>query len=61
MPGTCSRESLSDDALLAKTREVIPQVMAMYDKTNWERILSYLEDGHAEIRGLFDRKEEFDV
>jgi uncharacterized pyridoxamine 5'-phosphate oxidase family protein len=52
---------VKDDALLAKTREVIPQVMAMYDKNNWEMGLFYLEKGHAEIRGLIELKEEFDV
>ena len=52
---------VKDDALLAKVRETLPQVMAMYDKNNWEMGLFYLEKGHAEIRGLFELKEEFDV
>ena len=52
---------VKDDALLAKVRETLPQVMAIYDKNNWEMGLFYLENGHAEIRGLMDLKEEFDV
>ena len=52
---------VKDDALLAKVRETMPQVMAMYDKNNWEMGLFCLENGHAEIRGLIELKEEFDV
>lgn len=52
---------VKDDALLAKVREIMPQIMAMYDKNGWEMGLFYLEDGHAEIRGMMDLKEEFDV
>ena len=52
---------VKDDALLAKVREAIPQIMAMYDKNGWEMGLFYLENGHAEIRGMMDLKEEFDV
>ena len=50
-----------DDKLLAKVREVIPQIMEIYDKNNWEMGLFYLENGHAEIRGMMDLIEEFDV
>ena len=50
-----------DDALLAKVREIMPQIMALYDKNGWEMGLFYLENGHAEIRGMMDLKEEFDV
>ncbi len=50
-----------DDALLSKVREVIPQIMEIYDKNNWEMGLFYLENGHAEIRGMMDLIEEFDV
>ncbi len=50
-----------DDALLEKTREAMPQIMALYDKNGWEMGLFYLENGHAEIRGMLDLKEEFDV
>jgi len=50
-----------DDALLAKVREIMPQIMALYDKNGWEMGLFYLENGHAEIRGMLDLKEEFDV
>ena len=52
---------VKDDALLAKVREAMPQIMALYDKNGWEMGMFYLEDGHAEIRGIFDLKEEFDV
>lgn len=52
---------VKDDALMTKVREVMPQIMAMYDKNGWEMGLFYLENGHAEIRGLMDLKEEFDV
>ncbi len=52
---------VKDDALLAKVREIMPDIMAMYDKNGWEMGLFYLENGHAEIRGIMDLKEEFDV
>ena len=49
------------DALLAKVHEALPQLMETYDKNGWEMVLFYLENGHAEIRGLFEVEEEFDV
>ena len=52
---------VKDDALLDKVREAMPQIMGMYDKNGWEMALFYLDDGHAEIRGMMDLKEEFDV
>lgn len=52
---------VKDDALLAKVREIMPQIMDMYDKNGWEMGLFYLENGHAEIRDMLDLKEEFDV
>ena len=52
---------VKDDALLAKVREIMPQIMDMYDKNGWEMGLFYLENGHAEIRGMLDLEEEFDV
>ena len=52
---------VKDEVLTAKVREMSPQIMAMYDKNGWEMGLFYLENGHAEIRGLLDLKEEFDV
>ncbi|MBQ6554246.1 MAG: pyridoxamine 5'-phosphate oxidase family protein [Firmicutes bacterium] len=52
---------VKDDTLLAKVREAMPQIMALYDKNGWEMGMVYLENGHAEIRGIFDLKEEFDV
>ncbi|MBR1568992.1 MAG: pyridoxamine 5'-phosphate oxidase family protein, partial [Lachnospiraceae bacterium] len=52
---------VKDDALLDKVREAMPQIMAMYDQNGWEMGLFYLENGHAEIRGMMDLKEEFDV
>ena len=52
---------VNDEALLAKVREAMPQIMALYDKNGWEMGLFYLENGHAEIRGMLDLKEEFDV
>lgn len=35
--------------------------MSLYDKNGWEVGLFYLENGYAEIRRVFDLKEEFDV
>lgn len=52
---------VKDDGLLGKVREMMPQLMEMYDKNHWEMGLFYLENGHAEIRGTLDLKEEFDV
>ena len=52
---------VKDEALLAKVRAAMPQIMDLYDKNGWEMGLFYLENGHAEIRGIFDVKEEFDV
>lgn len=52
---------VKDDALLEKVRKAMPQIMSLYDKNGWEMGLFYLENGHAEIRGAMDVKEEFDV
>ena len=52
---------VKDEALLSKVRAAMPQIMDLYDKNGWEMGLFYLENGHAEIRGLFDLKEAFDV
>lgn len=52
---------VNDDKLIDKVREVMPQIMEMYDKNGWEMGLFYLEKGHAEIRAMLDLKEEFDV
>lgn len=52
---------VKSDELLAKVRKSMPQIMSLYDKNGWEMGLFYLENGHAEIRGVFDLKEEFDV
>ena len=52
---------VKDDALLEKVRAAMPQIMAMYDKNGWEMALFCLDDGHAEIRGMMDLKEEFDI
>lgn len=52
---------VKDDALIGKVREIMPQIMALYDKNGWEMGLFYLENGHAEIRTMMEQKEEFDV
>ena len=52
---------VKDDALIDKVRAAMPQIMAMYDKNGWEMGLFYLENGHAEIRGMMDLIEEFDM
>lgn len=52
---------VKDSALLAKVRETMPQIMALYDQNGWEMGLFCLENGHAEIRGILELKEEFDV
>ena len=52
---------VKDDLLLDKVRATLPQIMNLYDKNGWEMGMFYLENGHAEIRGMLDLKEEFDV
>lgn len=52
---------VKDDALLAQVREKLPQIMDVYEKNGWEMGLFYLENGHAEIRGMMELIEEFDV
>ncbi len=52
---------VKDAELLKKVREAMPQIMALYDLNGWEMGLFYLDKGHAEIRGMLDLKEEFDV
>lgn len=52
---------VEDESLLEKVRKELPQIMALYDKNGWKMGLFYLEKGHAEIRGMLDLKEEFDV
>lgn len=39
----------------------MPQIMSPYDQNGWEMGMFYLENSHAEIRGMLDLKEEFDV
>ena len=52
---------VKNDMLLDKVREIMPDIMALYDKNGWEMGLFYLENGHAEFRGILDLIEEFDV
>ena len=52
---------VKDEAVMAKFRETAPQIMEMYDRNGWEMGVFYLESGHAEIRGMMDLKESFDV
>ena len=52
---------VKDEKLLEKVRAAMPGIMALYDKNGWEMGLFYLENGHAEIRGMMDLIEEFDV
>ena len=52
---------VKSEELTEKVRAAMPQIMALYDKNGWEMGLFTLEDGHAEIRGILDLKEEFDV
>ena len=57
----CTVKIVKDDALLEKVRVALPQIMTLYDKNGWEMGMFYLENAHAEIRGMLDLKEEFDV
>lgn len=52
---------VKDEGLIDKVRAAMPQIMALYDKNGWEMGLFYLENGHAEIRGMMDLIEEFEV
>lgn len=52
---------VKDEGLIEKSWEYMPEVKAMYEKNGWEMGLFYLEDGHAEIRGMMDQKEAFDL
>lgn len=52
---------VKSDELLEKVRKAMPDVMATYDKNGWEMGMFYLENGHAQIHGIMDVKEEFDV
>ena len=52
---------VKDDSLLDKVRGIMPEIMEAYDENGWEFGLFYLEDGHAEIRGMMELIEEFDV
>ena len=56
-----SAKVVKNEAIIEAMRAASPDLMAMYDKNGWEMGLFYLEDGHAEIRGIMDLKEEFDV
>ena len=44
-----------------KVRTAMPQIMSPYDQNGWEMGMFYLGNGHAEIRGMLDLKEEFDA
>ena len=50
-----------NEALLEKVRAALPQIMSRFDQNGLEMWMFYLENGHAEIRGMMDLKEEFDV
>lgn len=52
---------VKNNELIEKIRKAMPEIMALYDKNGWEMGLFYLENGHAEIRGVMDLKEKFDV
>lgn len=52
---------VKDDGLLAAVREAAPGIMAFYDQNGWEMGLFYLKNGHAEIRGMMQQKEAFEV
>ena len=54
-------KEVKDEALLEKTRQTMPDVMDLYDKNGWTMALFYLENGRAEIRGLFEQKEAFEI
>ena len=45
---------VKDEALLEKVRTAMPQIMNLYDKNGWEMGMFYIENGHAEIRGMMD-------
>ena len=50
-----------DEALLARVREAMPDIMALYDRNGWEMGLFWLRNGQAEIRAMMDQKEAFAV
>ena len=52
---------VKDAELLTRVYEANPRLKEMYEANGWELGLFYLENGHAEIRGMMDVKEEFDV
>ena len=52
---------VKSEALLLRVREIMPQIMALYDKNGWEMGLFCLTQGHAERRGMMDLIEEYDV
>ena len=52
---------VKDPALLARVREAMPEIMALYDKNGWEMGLFFLQNGQAEIRGMMEQKEAFAV
>ena len=47
------------DELLNKVREIMPDIMRLYDKNAWEMGLFCLENGEVEIRDMMDIKETF--
>ena len=52
---------VKDDALLEKVRGIMPEIMGVYDANGWEMGLFCLDDAHAEIRGMMELVEEFDL
>ena len=50
-----------DPELLAAVWAAAPHLQKVYEGNGWEMGLFYLENGHAEIRGMMDLIEEFDV
>ncbi|MGN1389425.1 MAG: winged helix-turn-helix transcriptional regulator [Bulleidia sp.] len=45
---------VKDEAQLEKVRAAMPEIMALYEKNGWEMGMFYLENVHAEIRGMLN-------
>jgi len=52
---------VQDERLLKRTREILPAVMALYDRDGHTMGLFTLEEGHAEIHDMMRTVESFDL
>ena len=50
----------NDPAIAQEALDSMPAIKKAYEDNGWTIVMFYLDNAHAEIRGLFEQKEAFD-